>query len=334
MSFRRFVYYCAVCGAWFALLGWTAGSLASWASGTLLGSEDPTQTSILLHASVLGLCLGVFVALGLSGLDALWNLPLRQIGQMLLRVLTAVIVGGLGGLIGGFFGQLLIRLTTATETDATASGGLVILSALFFFAGWTLVGLLVGAAIAAFEAIRGLMSKRGRSAGIRKLIKCVLGGTLGGFLGATIAYGIRALFSDVIFSDKDPNRLLSPTAIGFVALGACIGLLVGLTQVLLREAWIRVEAGFRPGRQLILSKEKTSVGRAEGSDIPLFGDNGVEKLHAHIVLDGGRYYLEEAGPGQGTYVNDQKIEGRVALSSGDVIRVGKSLLRFSERRKR
>src|SRR6516164_1180172 len=102
MSFRRFVYYCAVCGAWFALLGWTAGSLASWASGTLLGSEDPTQTSILLHASVLGLCLGVFVALGLSGLDALWNLPLRQIGQMLLRVLTAVIVGGLGGLFGGF----------------------------------------------------------------------------------------------------------------------------------------------------------------------------------------------------------------------------------------
>jgi pSer/pThr/pTyr-binding forkhead associated (FHA) protein len=119
-----------------------------------------------------------------------------------------------------------------------------------------------------------------------------------------------------------------------VALGACIGLLVGLAQVLLKEAWIRVEAGFRPGRELILGKEKTSIGRAEGSDIPLFGDNAVEKLHAHIVRSAGRFFLEEAGPTQGTYVNGHRIAGRCLLASGDLIRIGKSVLRFSERRKR
>jgi pSer/pThr/pTyr-binding forkhead associated (FHA) protein len=57
-------------------------------------------------------------------------------------------------------------------------------------------------------------------------------------------------------------------------------------------------------------------------------------LHAHIVLDAGRFFLEEIGPTQGTFVNDRKVQGRVPLSSGDLIRMGKSLLRFQERRKR
>ena len=35
----------------------------------------------------------------------------------------------------------------------------------------------------------------------------------------------------------------------------------------------------------------------------------------------------------GTYVNDQKVEGRTALERGDVIRVGKSAVRFNERKK-
>ena len=74
---------------------------------------------------------------------------------------------------------------------------------------------------------------------------------------------------------------------GFVALGMCIGLLVGLAQVILKEAWIKVEAGFRSGREMILAKDKTSIGRAEGVDIPLFGDAAVGRLHAHIVQRGG-----------------------------------------------
>ena len=59
---------------------------------------------------------------------------------------------------------------------------------------------------------------------------------------------------------------------GFVALGMCIGLLIGLAQVILKEAWVRVEAGFRAGREMILSKPEVTIGRAESCDIGLFGD--------------------------------------------------------------
>ena len=71
--------------------------------------------------------------------------------------------------------------------------------------------------------------------------------------------------------------------------------------------------GFRPGRELILTKPKTVIGRAEGSDIPLFGDQGVEKTHAQIVLEGLRYLVEDAGSPGGTYVNEKRVSGRMAL---------------------
>ena len=121
---------------------------------------------------------------------------------------------------------------------------------------------------------------------------------------------------------------------GFVALGMCIGLLVGLAQVILKEAWIKVEAGFRAGREMILAKERTTIGRAEACDIGLFGDNQIEKLHAIILQAGNRYYVEDEHTPAGTYVNEVQVQGRVPLNSGDKIRVGGSVLCFRERAKR
>jgi len=117
-------------------------------------------------------------------------------------------------------------------------------------------------------------------------------------------------------------------------LGLCIGLLIGLAQIILKEAWIRVESGFRSGRELIVSKDLLTIGRAENCDIGLFGDPGVEKLHAKIVQRGGEYLIEDAGTPGGTFVNDRRIGGATPLRDGDAIRVGKCVLRFGERRKR
>src|SRR6478672_7723356 len=130
MSFRRFVWYCAVCGAWSALVGWALGALVSPSGGTF--------ATDLIRNAVLGLCLGICVACGLSVLDAFWNLSLHQAGQAILRVGAALTVGGLGGLLGAALGQLLYRWT-----DLSA----------FFLLGWLLLGLLVGAALGAFEVV-------------------------------------------------------------------------------------------------------------------------------------------------------------------------------------
>ena len=89
------------------------------------------------------------------------------------------------------------------------------------------------------------------------------------------------LVGNVVFGDQ-AETFWTPSAWGFVVLGLCIGLFIGLAEIILKEAWIRVEAGFRSGRELMLSKEVLTIGRGEGCDIALFGDSGVEKLHAHL----------------------------------------------------
>jgi hypothetical protein len=225
------------------------------------------------------------------------------------------VVGAVGGLCGGVIGSKLYEV-----------------SPVFFVVGWTLTGLLIGASIGAFELLFSVLSGSNRTGAVKKVIKTVIGGTVGGVLGGSLALALGLLWHRI--KPEGEDWLWSPTAMGFVALGMCIGLLVGLAQVILKEAWIKVEAGFRAGREMILAKETTSVGRAEGSDIALFGDPGVEKLHANIVLDSGRYFLVDSTTPGGTFLNDQRVNGRRALSSGDVIRMGRSVLRFYERQKR
>ncbi len=165
----------------------------------------------------------------------------------------AILVGGVGGLVGGLVGSLLYSV-----------------SPVFFVFGWTLTGFLVGASVGAFEFLASVVSGKNQSGSLKKIVKSLVGGAIGGILG-----GILAMLLGTIGEKFKPNAgdwLWSPPAMGFVALGMCIGLLVGLAQVILKEAWIKVEAGFRTGREMILAKEKTSIGRAEGCDIALFGD--------------------------------------------------------------
>jgi hypothetical protein len=303
MSFRLFIYYCALCGGWAAFFGWAMGKPFDLASN-------------IKKDGIRGMLLGLCVALGLSALDAVWNLGLRRMGEVSLRVGVAVLVGCVGGALGGMLGSALFNLWGP-----------------FFVVGWTLTGLLIGISIGVFEVLAGLIRQQNMTGSIRKLMHGLYGGAAGGLLGGVLALLFAKMMAS-IFSGKDENSLWSPTAMGFVALGLCIGLLIGLAQVILKEAWIKVEAGFRAGRELILSKEKTTVGRAESCDIGLFGDNTIERLHAQIVQQGNRYFLEDANTPSGTYLNDVRIQQRAPLNSGDLIRVGKSVLCFRERQKR
>jgi len=137
-----------------------------------------------------------------------------------------------------------------------------------------------------------------------------------------------------LFQGKDENELWSPSSLGFVALGLCIGLLIGLAQVIFKEAWIKVESGFRAGREKILAKGEFTIGRAESCDIGLFGDNTIERLHARILKRGNDFFLMDAGTPGGTFLNGRQVLRPELLHSGDTIKVGNSVLRFGERQKR
>ena len=65
------------------------------------------------------------------------------------------------------------------------------------------------------------------------------------------------------------------------------------------------------------------VGRSEDSDVPVPWDDRVSRTHAQLVRVGTRWYVEDDGLSRnGTWVNEERVTGRRALSDGDVLRVG------------
>ncbi|MBI1918819.1 MAG: FHA domain-containing protein [Planctomycetes bacterium] len=309
MSFRLFIYYCAICGGWAALAGWALGRGLAPSGG-------------VEESAVKGLFLGLAVALGVGLVDALAVASLRRPVEVLERVLLAVAVGCLGGWLGGTVGEHF----HSQMADSTARSAALV-------AGWTITGLLIGAAVSTFDLMTTFALLQDGYGARRKLRNGLLGGVVGGAVGGVLSLLVKGA-PIPFFEDKDPYKLWSPTALGFIVLGLAIGFLIGLAQVLLREAWVRVEAGFRAGRELILSKPEVTIGRAESSDIGLFGDAGVERLHARIIRRDTAYYLDDAGTPGGTFLNEVRIARPTPIRSGDTIRVGNSVLRFGERVKK
>jgi len=91
-------------------------------------------------------------------------------------------------------------------------------------------------------------------------------------------------------------------------------------------------------RTLVISKPRVTLGRKMDNDFPFPGDRPVSRHHAEILFENGTFYVQEryrmeggtrVGPKYGTFVNDQRVIGRMPLSNGDVLRLGPRLrLRF------
>jgi len=71
------------------------------------------------------------------------------------------------------------------------------------------------------------------------------------------------------------------------------------------------------------------IGRSPSADISLPGDEQVSKLHARIEHVGSEATLVDDGLSRnGSFVNEERISGRRMLNDGDVIRVGRTRIRF------
>jgi hypothetical protein len=313
VSFKLFIYYSTICGAWAALAAAGVSRVVTQLGGPFAGSAGPLAQNILM-----GSLLGLFVALVLGIVDGLWNLTGYRYNRVMARGSLSGLLGALGAAAGAGIGSMLLNW---------------IPSAIAVVAGWMLTGLMIGASLGSFDYLARLRSGDRSGGGRRKLINALMGGSLGGAAGGALFVGAGNILP-ALFGNRSAEELVSPTSWGFAALGSCLGLFIGTAQIILRTAWIRIETGRRFGRELILSKDETTIGRTEACDLGLFGDPGVERMHARIILKDGRYLLSDAGTDGGTFLNDRRLTGSAELESGDSIRVGTSLLSFRVKRKK
>src|ERR1700736_1924388 len=99
MSFKLFIYYCALCGAWAAFAG--------WASGRFMAEHLPDGSSTLAKQLLKGASLGTAVAIALGFIDALWNRSGHQAAPVVGRSLLVGILGCVCSLFGVGIGQFL-----------------------------------------------------------------------------------------------------------------------------------------------------------------------------------------------------------------------------------
>src|SRR5437764_13215290 len=90
---------------------------------------------------------------------------------------------------------------------------------------------------------------------IKRTLNGVYGGLLGGLAGGLPFGFIMSLGQkeDEVVLGWDKPLALSKLAVGLVILGLLIGALIALGQVVLKEAWVKIEAGRRDGKGVRLA---------------------------------------------------------------------------------
>ena len=184
------------------------------------------------------------------------------------------------------------------------------LSVLARILGWTVFGALVGCA-------EGLTRKS-----LLGLRNAAIGGAIGGAVGGFAFDVIARIVMPLGFTDT-MGRFL-----GFVILGACIGLWIVLIERAL-SAVIAVQSGRFEGREIFLDKKEMRVGRNDSLEIFLGGDPEIAKHHATFRQEGGTHSLV---PVEGSVtVNENPIAATRQLRDGDRIKLGNTRLAYAHK---
>ena len=91
---------------------------------------------------------------------------------------------------------------------------------------------------------------------------------------------------------------------------------------------LKVVDGEPKGKTFDLGDELT-VGRAAGCQVALSDDTFVSQLHARLFRKDGRYFVEDLGSTNGTFLNRKQVSAPVALRRGDRLQVGKTVFEVS-----
>jgi hypothetical protein len=242
---------------------------------------------------LLGALVGVFIGAFLASIEAL------SVGQWR-QAIRGLQFGAIFGAIGGAAGLLIGEF--AFDILGGFNGRIL---------GWAVLGLVVGLGVG-WATRSGARRRNG-----------AIGGLAGGAIGGLCYQALTVTFPQAF-----------GRAIAIILIGALIGFFIGLVSELLKRGWLMVvrsqSRNAREGREYPLVKNVTIIGRAEESDIGLFGDQAVLAHHAIIRNEGKDFFVTPTGGGQ-VLVNRQPVSGRQVLRSGDRVEIGGTLFLFRDR---
>lgn len=94
-----------------------------------------------------------------------------------------------------------------------------------------------------------------------------------------------------------------------------------------RSSALVVIYGEELGRKFDLEEGRLSIGRSSKSDIQIDHDS-VSRQHVRITVIEGQAQIEDVGSTNGTFLNDESLDGKVQLRNNDLIKVGRTVFKF------
>jgi len=89
--------------------------------------------------------------------------------------------------------------------------------------------------------------------------------------------------------------------------------------------------GREAGKLHEVGPESLTIGREARQTLVFADDSEVSRLHARVSLVDGAIVVEDLGSTNGTFVNAKRITSPVTLREGNVLRVGRQLLKYERR---
>ena len=290
-----------------AIIGWLLVEPCPWMT-TDPGPGDPQRTANMVALLTLGFIVSCCTGLGLGAAEGINSGSLKHFRR---SVGAFALVGGLGGLVGVYFGQIAYAAILISTRDIGMGLLGFIVNLIARTLGWGLWGAVTGLA---FGMAHGMVS-----GSHRRFVLSAGGGVIGGAIGGFVFQLMSGVFTGPIL------RL-----VGFTATAAGIALFASLAQEMFKQAWVRVLVGRGEGREFPIDKPVTVIGRDELADVPLFGDMQIAKSHVLIRQDNQLFTAVAAAPGLAFAVNGQLVSS-APLMDGSLIRVGSRELEFHEK---
>jgi hypothetical protein len=243
--------------------------------------------------------------------------------RLLRRALLAGGIGLLVGFIGGFVSGIIANLVYAplNQLAMGQSEGVNDLSPFGFavqMVGRGLAWLLAGMTMGLGQGI-ALRSKR-------LILYGLLGGIVGGLIGGLLFDPI-----DLLLLGGDRVSAHWSRLIGFTVVGMCVGAMIGVVELLARDAWLRMAEGPLAGKEFLLFKDTMQVGSSPRADIYLFNDPEVAGFHATIRSVGDHYEIENTSKEFPAEVNGRRFQ-HTRLRHGDRIAIGDTVFVYQQRK--
>jgi len=248
-----------------------------------------------------GLILGGFLAGFLTAFELLWT---QRTGMLTSRLVPSAVMGAFGGALGAWAGNILFK-AWGNHLVSSPSAGILFPLSLGSAAGWGLTGVGVGLAFTLpFSSTRS------------RWVHASLGGMAGGIAGGMIMQVFRPLMGS------------GSLVLGLLGLGSAVGFGISWTEKALSSLRLQVLQGPGRGSEFALGGS-TLIGNDKNCAVRLT-EAGVAPRHARIFYKARRLFFEDLGSPLGSSLNDRKVAGTSAsLAHGDLIRVGRSLLRVN-----